>query len=164
MSRHTKKARKIERNAIADSVPGKVSQSRPEKDFKDNRSVNLKHISIQQRVDSRLNDVSQLENSGRLYPVMGKSINFGADNVAQLGKYNANEFIGSKNSPTHVHIYNKERGHVKVGGVVYKYGYSNSEEQNMRDAKKALQTLNEDDVTDYGKIMSFINDILAQYE
>lgn len=118
--------------------------------IEDNRSEALDSSHLQQQVD-----VSLASSPLQLQVIQGP--------VIQRGKYDDREFIGPKTKPSHVHIYNKQEGHVKVDGETYKYGQK-AEHGNMLEAKKALEALDSSNVDNYDEILEFVNYRLSFFQ
>lgn len=146
------KSKENKSRAPANSVAQNKSNRKPGFGIVDNRSEDSTHRQLNKMIDRGI----QRKETAQLRE-------FGNGTVIQRGKYDDREFIGAKNTPTHVHIYNKQEGHVKVSGVKYKYGQK-AEERNMRDAKAELLKIDKKDVIEYDNILGFINSILSQYD
>ena len=119
MYKQVEKSKEDKSRSVANSIGQKKNNVEQYLGFKDNR----KDVSVQRKLQEKPESYSENSSDSLLSANPSRPLQLGkkSGNVSSDYKY------GTKNDDTHIHAYNKEGGHVKLNGHVFKYGTSGDE-------------------------------------
>jgi len=144
MNTHADKTQENKRQSVANEVSQKQNGGRSTFQFMDNRPEAIAQRKLQEMVDNsprvvrgNMYGTSNPNNALQRQVIAPSVIQKKGGNKASDYKY------GKLNSDTHVHAFNKEGGHVKLLGNVFKYGTKGNQmaeaETFFRENQEALQ-------------------------